>query len=91
MDFLSYTATITGKKMGGESKVKPTQELALRILFGSLAQSLERNVSSVPSPSPTDFGLAVHKIKMLSSSKPLPTTLSSNSVRISFLADSERY
>jgi len=31
--------------MEGERKAKPTQELALRILSGSLAQSLERSSS----------------------------------------------
>lgn len=43
VEFLSYTATITGKKMGGERKAEPAQELALGILFGRLPQSVERN------------------------------------------------
>ena len=69
MAFLSCTAAITGNKWKGEDK---QNQLALGILFGCLLQLWSNSVfqKPVPSSSPTDFVLAVHKVRMLPTTHP---------------------
>lgn len=71
--------------MEGGRQAKPAQQPALGKLFGRLSQLWSNSVfrKPIPSLSPTDFVLDVHKVKMLPTTHPRAC--------ISFVSNSQRY